>query len=92
MLILVSDGENEPLSYHKAFDRNASQQESHLRGWDVSDTSGTSKPKTVPYAFIQFPVEFICKNSCLVSMYPVRNIRCDGAQTRSKIWEMKCTL
>jgi len=70
MLILVSDGENEPQSHHKAFDRNSSEQESRLRGWDVLDTSGTSDPKTVPYAFIQLLVEFICKNSCLVSMYP----------------------
>lgn len=70
MLILVSDGENKLLSNHKAFDKNSSQQESRLRGWDVLDTSGTSEPKTVPYAFIQFPVEFICKNSWFVSMYP----------------------
>jgi hypothetical protein len=70
ILILVSDWENEPLSHHKAFDRNSSQKESRLRGWDVLDTSGSAELKTVPYAFIQFPVEFICKNSCLVCMYP----------------------
>jgi hypothetical protein len=70
MLILVSDGENEPLNHRKAFDRNSSQQESRLSGWDVLNTSRTSEPKTVPYAFIQFPVKFICKNSCLVSIYP----------------------
>jgi hypothetical protein len=70
MLILVSDGENESLGHHKAFDRNSSEQESRIRSWDVLGTSGTSETKAVPYAFIQFPVEFICKNSCLVSMYP----------------------
>jgi len=51
MLILVSDGENEPLSHHIAFNRNSSQKENRLRGWDVLDTSGTAEPKTVPYAF-----------------------------------------
>lgn len=65
MLILVSDGKNEILSHHKAFNRISSQQENRLRG-----SSGTSEPKSVPYEFTQFPVKFICKNSCLVSMYP----------------------
>jgi hypothetical protein len=70
MLIYVSDGENESLSHHKAFDRNSSEEESRVRGWDVLGTCGTSEPKTLPYAFIQFSVEFICKNSRLISMYP----------------------
>jgi hypothetical protein len=49
ILIFVSDGEDEPLSQSKVFNRNSSQQEYRLRGWDVTDTFVTSEPKTVPF-------------------------------------------